>query len=74
VVFPAPGSPEIANRLRTCIIAQRKSAASGLIESRSTRLPSVTLRTVYLRSVADRRSPTGGIAAVSRALPCRTRA
>jgi hypothetical protein len=46
VVLPAPGSPEIATRLRTCIIAHRKSAASRLTESRATRLPSVTLRTV----------------------------
>jgi hypothetical protein len=74
VVFPAPGSPEIARRLRICIVAQRKLAASEPIESSCTRLASVTFRTVYRRSVADSRSLTGGIAAVSRALPCRTRA
>ena len=34
----------------------------------------MTLRTTYRRSVAESRSPTGGIAAVSRAVPSSTRA
>ena len=54
--------------------APRNDAASWESESRATRSASVTLRTTYRRSVAERRSPTGGIAAVKRAVPASTRA
>ena len=74
VVLPAPGSPEIAIRLRSCISTRRNAAPSRDNESRSTRSSSVTLRTTYRRRVADSWSPTGGMAAVRRAVPPSTRA
>ena len=61
-------------RLRSCIAAHKKSAACTVSASRATSASSVTSRTVYRRTVADSRSATGSIAAVSRAVPSSTRA
>lgn len=74
VVLPAPGSPEITILLRCWTRAHKNAAAGGVMASRATSSSSVTSRTVYRRTVADKQSATGGIAAVSRAVPSRTRA
>ena len=72
--MPAPGSPETTTRLRSCISTPRKSAAGWFKDSRETSSSRVTSQTVYRRRVAESRSATGAIAAVSRADPCNTRA
>src|SRR5207253_6239214 len=73
-VLPEPGGPETMRLRRDCITAHRNPAAAGDSESRSSRYGRLSLRSVYLRRVADSRSATGGIAADRRAAPSRTRA
>ena len=53
VVFPAPGSPDTASRLRSCMRRRSRPAASRDNESRCTRSSRVTLRTTYRRRVAE---------------------
>jgi hypothetical protein len=73
-VFPAPGGPLTMTDAEDCMAIERKLAALSLREPRSTSESRVSRRSAYRRIVADKRSATGGMTAVSRADPSRTRA
>ncbi len=72
--MPAPGGPEISTDEDTFITASRNEAAAGDIDPSSTSCSRVSVRSAKRRIVADRRSETGGMTAVKRAEPLRTRA
>ena len=73
-VFPEPGGPETITEADTLMARSRKTAAAGVSDPSSTNESRVWRRRAYRRMVAESRSPTGGITAVRRAVPSKTRA